>query len=57
MNQATTNRQMTAKEEAKLIIMEALPNLPDFALQRFAGAAEMLAALRAEEEKPEKPAS
>ena len=57
MNQATTNRQMTAKEEAKLIIMEALPNLPDFALQRFSGAVEMLAALRVEEEKPEKPAS
>ena len=57
MNQATTNRQMTPKDEAKLIIMAALPNLPDFALQRFAGAAEMLAALRAEEEKPEKPVS
>ena len=56
MKQATTNRQMTPKDEAKLI-MAALPNLPDFALQRFAGAAEMLAALRAEEEKPEKPAS
>ena len=51
-------RPMTEKDlEALQLIVASLPTLPEFMLQRWAGAVEAVAALRAEEEKPEKPAS
>lgn len=53
----TAKRMSDEDVEAMRLIVSALPNMPSTTLQRWAGGVEMLAALRAEEEKPEKPAS
>lgn len=53
----TAKRMSDEDVEAMRLIVSALPNMPSTTLQRWAGGVEMLAALRTEEEKPEKPAS
>ncbi len=53
-----TKRTLTKDDlEAIQIIVAALPSLSGAKLQRWAGGIEALEELRAEEEKPEKPAS